>query len=75
MNNIHGLGSNRASQPRGGGGGGTPGCMDQIKQGWYGLPLFNKYLITLCTGLYLISWITPLLSYYMILVPGFLLQF
>lgn len=39
------------------------------------MPLFNKYLMNLCTFLYLLSWVTGLVNYYMILTPGFLLRF
>lgn len=82
MNNIHGLGAaNRASgggARRGGGGGGggqSPGCLDQIKSGWASLPLFNQYLIGICTFLYLLSWITMIVNYYLILIPVFMTKF
>jgi len=79
MNNIHGLGSARdraaGNQPGGGGGGSSPGVMDQLKSGWASIPLFNKGLLVFCTALYLISWVTPILNFYMMLVPSFILKF
>ena len=81
MNNIHGLNSassaRRGSGPNNGGGNGssTPGFFGQIKSGYNGLPLFNKYLMNLCCTIYLFSWVTQKLSIYMILVPGSMLKF
>ena len=80
MNNIHGLSGSRPNNAAGRGGGGaggdqSPGCLDQIKAGYNSLPLFNKAIMTFCTFLYLISWITTIFSYYMILIPGFLMKF
>ena len=80
MNNIHGLGAaNRGARraPGGGGGGGgqSPGCLDQVKSGWASLPLFNQYIIIIITALYLIGWLTPIINYYLILIPVFVTQF
>lgn len=71
--NIHGLSSSQ-NRPNGGNSG-PPGVMDQLKSAYSTLPLFNKYLMNFCTFLYLISWMTSAVNYYMILVPGFIAKF
>ena len=72
--NIHGLSTSNPNRGSGGSSG-PPGCLDQLKSYYSTLPLFNKYLMNFCTFLYLISWMTSYVNYYMILVPGFLAKF
>lgn len=81
MNNIHGL-SGGGSAGRGGGGSGgsggggssTPGCMDQIKSSWAGVPLFNKWITTTLTVLMLVGFFLPI-NAFIALIPGYLLTF
>lgn len=76
MNNIHGLNGGGGAAPRGGGGAsGSPGLMEQIKGGWRSLPFFNKFMIAICSFLYLLSWITPIVNYYFVLVPYLVTKF
>ena len=72
--NGQGRGGRRGGPSGGGGAGGSnePGCLDQIKSGWDSLPLFNQYIIGICCSLYLISWLTEILNYYMVLIPVFM---
>ena len=90
MSNIHGLGSSaqrNASNGNGGPGGfggfgmggssnGQPvSCKDKVLNVWNSIPLFNKFVITTCTSIYIVSWITAAVVKYTILIPAFILKF
>lgn len=80
MNNIHGLSGARSGGNGGGGAGGggggssTPGCMDQMKSSWAGVPLFNKWITTTLTVLMLVGFFLPV-NAFISLIPGYLLSF
>ena len=71
MNNIHGLNSQRGVP------GGGPGnsFSSQVKSGWASIPLFNKFLVTSCIIIYLVSFILSPIIYYTVLMPGFIIRF
>lgn len=74
--NVHGLNSNNRPPASGGGGGSSqPGCLDQLKNGYLGMPLFNRYLLTFCISLYLVSLVASFLTYYMVMIPSMVLKF
>lgn len=47
-----------------------PGCFEQLKSGYNSMPLFNKYLMTFCIFLFLLSFVLPMVIYYMIMIPS-----
>ena len=76
MNNINGLGSQRSSS--GGGGGGSPpqaDCKSSIMKMWAGIPFFNRFIVTSCVSLYLVSFILPSVLYYLVMMPIFMESF
>ena len=90
MSNIHGLGSSaqRNASNNGGGPGGFGGfgmggsssgqplsCKDKMKNVWNAIPMWNKFVLTTCSLIYLLSWITNAVVMYTILIPAFMLKF
>ena len=85
--NIHGLNHNSGgSGNRGGGGfGGIPGangggsgdqasCTDKMKSGWEAIPWFNKFILSSCLVIYMISWVLPQIIAIFILIPYFVMN-
>jgi len=85
--NIHGLNHNSGgSGNRGGGGfGGVPGangggsgdqasCKEKMKSGWEAIPWFNKFILSSCLVIYMISWVLPQIIAIFILIPYFVMN-
>ena len=78
-NNIHGLSNyQRApSGPSGGFGGGSnssQSCTEWMKEMWKSIPAFCKFIIKVSSAFYVISWVLPLIIYYGVLLPYFMIN-
>ena len=54
-----GFGGFPGSMGGGSGGGQQASCKDQMKAGWESIPWFNKFILSSCLVIYLISWVLP----------------
>lgn len=46
-----------------------------MKKCWASIPLFNKFVLSTCSIIYLLSWISNVVVMFTILIPGFIMQF
>lgn len=79
-----GAGGGQGAQPRmrgfgglgGGGSGGSSGsCTEQVKAGWAKMPLFNKFIVSVCCLIYFLSFLVIQVLTFTLLMPVDLMRF